>query len=689
LTIIGSDNGLSMSGVRGLVVENAEVRGRSTAVDLAGCDAVEIRGTRLNASSVGLKLQNCRDVVLRDLQVVGAPLGGRICFDYCGPGTGGTGMDLTQVSRLDASGVGLEGWSTGLALANGFDVRLDRMVAVGGKAGFVIQYGANVTLSHSRAAPIAYTDLYGRPSSGGVGIALTGTRGFSLVDNDVSGSGAAGIVVTGAFDGTISRNQVAAVGRDGIAVSQMNRGTLADNRISGSGGGGLRITASQNLNVSGNALKTDSIVLEGTTMAQFASHRFDAGNTVDGRPVIFLNGCKDARVGPGSVGELIAVACDGLTIEGVALSGGDLAIEVAFSDRVRIDGVKLSGQSYAGILTIESGHVEVNGSTVGGAGFGIRAQGGSQLSAAFSRVNSSGTALQAEGLDLLRVTSSTFDGSEKGLVVMTTGTFEAEGVEISRNGVGLSLQGVGYARVFHNQFSLNTQQVVGPPAQNGTWDDGYPSGGNYWSNFTAGDRYGGQQQAETLGADRILDEPLRFGPVNDRYPLAAPWRGLEPPLLIVEGPRQVAAGAPIRVRAFAQDENGVAEVVVHFRFLGQGEFATLPMERQADGAYEAVLPGWNGHRVVEYYVTARDGAGNEGREPSDHNYTTEVLGPLESAAEAGLGLALLAGATIAASAAVALLAVLLKRERRRKAWTKWSAPAPKEPPPKGPDKPAP
>jgi len=33
--------------------------------------------------------------------------------------------------------------------------------------------------------------------------------------------------------------------------------------------------------------------------------------------------------------------------------------------------------------------------------------------------------------------------------------------------------------------------------------------------------------------------------------------------------------------------------------------------------------------------------------------------------------------------------VLLKRERRRKAWTKWSAPAPKEPPPKGPDKPAP
>jgi nitrous oxidase accessory protein NosD len=39
-----------------------------------------------------------------------------------------------------------------------------------------------------------------------------------------------------------------------------------------------------------------------------------------------------------------------------------------------------------------------------------------------------------------------------------------------------------------------------------TWDDGYPFGGNYWSNYTGIDEYSGPSQNET-SSDGIGDTP--------------------------------------------------------------------------------------------------------------------------------------------------------------------------------------
>jgi nitrous oxidase accessory protein NosD len=61
------------------------------------------------------------------------------------------------------------------------------------------------------------------------------------------------------------------------------------------------------------------------------------------------------------------------------------------------------------------------------------------------------------------------------------------------------------------------------PAQPNTWDDGYPSGGNYWSNYTGIDEYSGPSQNET-GSDGIGDTPYVIDENNtDRYPLMAPF----------------------------------------------------------------------------------------------------------------------------------------------------------------------
>jgi len=69
--------------------------------------------------------------------------------------------------------------------------------------------------------------------------------------------------------------------------------------------------------------------------------------------------------------------------------------------------------------------------------------------------------------------------------------------------------------IYHNNFVNNTEQVYisTHPSYANFWDNGYPSGGNYWSNYTGVD----------ADNDGIGDEPYTIDANNtDRYPLIAP-----------------------------------------------------------------------------------------------------------------------------------------------------------------------
>jgi len=60
--------------------------------------------------------------------------------------------------------------------------------------------------------------------------------------------------------------------------------------------------------------------------------------------------------------------------------------------------------------------------------------------------------------------------------------------------------------------------------QNNTWDNGYPSGGNYWSDYTGDDEFSGPNQ-NIPGPDGIGDTPYDIpgGDNQDRYPLMQPY----------------------------------------------------------------------------------------------------------------------------------------------------------------------
>jgi parallel beta-helix repeat protein len=75
---------------------------------------------------------------------------------------------------------------------------------------------------------------------------------------------------------------------------------------------------------------------------------------------------------------------------------------------------------------------------------------------------------------------------------------------------------------YYNNFINNTQNVYVPSWQSSyhnNWDDNYPSGGNYWNDYSDTDSYSGPSQDEP-GSDGIWDNPYVIDAENqDNYPI--------------------------------------------------------------------------------------------------------------------------------------------------------------------------
>ena len=86
---------------------------------------------------------------------------------------------------------------------------------------------------------------------------------------------------------------------------------------------------------------------------------------------------------------------------------------------------------------------------------------------------------------------------------------------ITNNEYGITLNYPSNNRFYHNNLIDNTIQVV--PHLVSIWDDGYPSGGNYWSDYAGADADG----------NGLGDTPYIIDSDNqDRYPLMHSWSPL-------------------------------------------------------------------------------------------------------------------------------------------------------------------
>lgn len=90
---------------------------------------------------------------------------------------------------------------------------------------------------------------------------------------------------------------------------------------------------------------------------------------------------------------------------------------------------------------------------------------------------------------------------------------------------GVGIEGGRYdVLVHHNDFIQNQAPINPYVCDRASWDDGYPSGGSYYSDYTGLDLFSGPNQ-DLPGSDGIGDSPYvhdSYQGYEDRYPLMSP-----------------------------------------------------------------------------------------------------------------------------------------------------------------------
>ncbi|MFX0211245.1 MAG: right-handed parallel beta-helix repeat-containing protein [Candidatus Hodarchaeota archaeon] len=218
-------------------------------------------------------------------------------------------------------------------------------------------------------------------------------------------------------------------------------------------------------------------------------HDIDTSNLVNGKPVYYLANKKNLSINPVSfpnIGYLGVVNSTNVRISNFSISRNGEGLLIAFSSDTLIERIEATN-NFNGISLSES----------------------------------------------LRTTirHCNFSYNYEGIFAYYSDYVIIEENTVSHNDQGIFLMGSNYGTVHHNNFVENGLspglcQARAYQSYNYDWDNGYPSGGNYWSDHVTVDDYSGINQDEP-GSDGIVDEPYTIDDYNqDNYPLMEHWAPL-------------------------------------------------------------------------------------------------------------------------------------------------------------------
>ncbi len=416
-------------------------------------------------------------------------------------------------------------------LANCTGVTVENQDFSNATGGIQLGFSWNNTVANNTAGSIL-------PSA----IHLSYSSGNTIINNTVGSNAGSGILVDGdsRYNIIISNNISAP---RGIQLNWMSGGLVANNTIDASDTGVLLWPASDIL-ISGNTIMSDRY---GIT-AEYSQNSSIVSNTI--------------------VAETHAVgiwqSADSL-ISYNNVSGSSYGIELGMSDNSVVSYNNLSLNEWVDISLNEcmnatvSGNVMVgNGVIVWGASLGgenthtidtsnivngkpvyywKNVMGGKIPPGAGQVILANCTDVTIENQDV----SNTSGGIRLGFSWNNTianntakwngfygvGLWLSDGNTITNNTIahgrtrGIALSLSSNNTVHHNTFLNNSIQASSSAGIN-VWDDGYPSGGNYWSDYSGADAYRGPEQ-NIRGSDGIGDTPHVIDSDNvDRYPLVSP-----------------------------------------------------------------------------------------------------------------------------------------------------------------------
>jgi len=215
-------------------------------------------------------------------------------------------------------------------------------------------------------------------------------------------------------------------------------------------------------------------------------HDIDSSNCVNGKPVYYLINEQNLSISPATfpnIGYLGVVNSRNVSVANLSLSRNGDGLLVAFSPNTLVENVEATHNLRGISLVCSPGIIVKN-------------------------CNSSYNNL--------------------GMVVYYSENVNIKENNISHNEEGIFLLGSNHNQIHHNNFIENYRycQARTELSYHCDWDDGYPSGGNYWSDYADVDLFSGPFQSIT-GSDGIWDHPYEIDADDiDNYPLVEPWSPL-------------------------------------------------------------------------------------------------------------------------------------------------------------------
>ncbi|MCX9029970.1 MAG: right-handed parallel beta-helix repeat-containing protein [Candidatus Methanoperedens sp.] len=381
----------------------------------------------------------------------------------------------------------------------------------------------------------------------GAGFALVSSRNNTLINNNASGC-YIGFNLEHSGNNTLSGN-TASFSHIGFILMGPNH-TLIGNNASNNYYG-IWLSSSNNNTLIGNIMinNKQNFRLWGWIDSDYYNN-IDITNTVNGKPIYYLQGVSDKVYDKSAnAGTFYCINCNNITVRDSIFANNMNGVFFRNTNNSKIENIDASGNTYGIHLSFSSNNKLINNNASNNIeygdeyslGYGIFLSSSNNNTLIGNNASNNGDNFGGPGISLSSSNNNTLIGNTAS---------NNKGYD----DYGISLYSSSNNKIFHNNLNKNPIQAY-DNSNNNFWDNGYPSGGNYWSDYTGIDLKSGSNQ-NLPGSDGIGDTsyPISGGSNVDRYPLMKPYLSISPNLVISN---IVAATG----KAYVQDTLAVGKLV--------------------------------------------------------------------------------------------------------------------------------
>ncbi|UCG69042.1 MAG: right-handed parallel beta-helix repeat-containing protein, partial [Thermoplasmata archaeon] len=362
--------------------------------------------------------------------------------------------------------------------------------------------------------------LYNNASfNGDYGILISSSNGNNITDNIASSNNKDGIRISASIMNNITINN-ASLNKDvGIYVSGGERNNITANEINHNDKAGIFLYYTQANRAFGNLMKSNGIIIWGASIDDWNTHEITSSNKVNNKLLYYWKNQNGGTV-PLNAGQVILANCTNVRIENQKLSYATKGIQLGFSSNIIIVNNNVSNNKN-GIDLFNSNENTITGNI----GYLIEREGIRLWTSDKNNIIKNNLSNSRHGVNLWYSDDNNFTDNSLSHNSYSIYIANSIGNNIVDNNIFSNINGLYLGsspdnRIYHNNIMENTNQAF--DNDNNQWDNDYPSGGNYWSDYNGVDKNSTSAQ-NVPPPDGIGDTPYIIDSNSqDNYPLMYP-----------------------------------------------------------------------------------------------------------------------------------------------------------------------